>query len=75
MNYIKGYRCTICGKFFETQDALLTCPECGEKGILDIEYDYDALKKVLKEEGYVTSVGDEGGFAPNVKNNYEAKFL
>ena len=47
MNYIKGYRCTICGKFFETQDALLTCPECGEKGILDVEYDYEALKKVL----------------------------
>ena len=47
MNYIKGYRCTICGKFFETQDALLTCPDCGEKGILDVEYDYDALKKVL----------------------------
>ena len=47
MNYIKGYRCTICGKFFETKDALLTCPDCGEKGILDVEYDYDALKKVL----------------------------
>ncbi len=47
MNYIKGYRCTICGKFFETKDALLTCPECGEKGILDVEYDYEALKKVL----------------------------
>ena len=47
MNYIKGYRCTICGKFFETQDALLTCPDCGEKGILDVEYDYEALKKVL----------------------------
>ena len=47
MNYIKGYRCTICGKFFETKDALLTCPDCGEQGILDVEYDYDALKKVL----------------------------
>ena len=46
MNYIKGYRCTVCGKFFETQEALLTCPDCGEKGILDVEYDYEALKKV-----------------------------
>ena len=50
MNYIKGYRCTICGKFFETQDALLTCPNCGEKGILDVEYDYEALKKVLTKD-------------------------
>lgn len=50
MNYIKGYRCTICGKFFETKEAMMTCPDCGEKGILDIEYDYEALKKVLTKE-------------------------
>ncbi|NLO89397.1 MAG: phosphopyruvate hydratase [Clostridia bacterium] len=30
------------------------------------------LKKVLKEKGYATSVGDEGGFAPNLKSNEEA---
>jgi enolase len=30
------------------------------------------LKKVLKEKGYNTSVGDEGGFAPNLKSNQEA---
>jgi enolase len=29
------------------------------------------LKKVLKDRGYATSVGDEGGFAPNVKSNEE----
>ena len=30
------------------------------------------LKAVLKSQGLVTSVGDEGGFAPNFKNNEEA---
>lgn len=30
------------------------------------------LKKVLKDSGHVTSVGDEGGFAPNLKSNKEA---
>ena len=30
------------------------------------------LKKILKENGYSTNVGDEGGFAPNIKNNYDA---
>ena len=30
------------------------------------------LKNVLKEKGYNTNVGDEGGFAPNLKNNTEA---
>ncbi len=29
------------------------------------------LKKVLKEKGQVTAVGDEGGFAPNLSNNEE----
>ncbi|HEV7644579.1 MAG TPA: phosphopyruvate hydratase [Pyrinomonadaceae bacterium] len=30
------------------------------------------LKAVLKKRGYSTSVGDEGGFAPNLKSNEEA---
>lgn len=30
------------------------------------------LKSVLKEKGYATSVGDEGGFAPNLKHDEEA---
>ncbi len=30
------------------------------------------LKAVLKSEGYATSVGDEGGFAPNLKSDEEA---
>ena len=30
------------------------------------------LKSVLKDAGYSTSVGDEGGFAPNLKTNEEA---
>jgi enolase len=30
------------------------------------------LKTVLKKKGYSTNVGDEGGFAPNIKSNTEA---
>jgi len=30
------------------------------------------LKKVLSKKGYSTNVGDEGGFAPNIKSNEEA---
>ncbi|MBX3353671.1 MAG: phosphopyruvate hydratase [Phycisphaeraceae bacterium] len=33
---------------------------------------YHALKKVLHEKGLSTSVGDEGGFAPNLKDNEDA---
>ena len=32
---------------------------------------FHTLKTVLKEKGFNTNVGDEGGFAPNLKNNTE----
>ena len=33
---------------------------------------FHTLKSVLKKKGYSTSVGDEGGFAPNLRSNEEA---
>ncbi len=33
---------------------------------------FHTLKKLLKEKGYFTGVGDEGGFAPNLSSNEEA---
>ena len=33
---------------------------------------FHTLKAVLKQRGYSTAVGDEGGFAPNLKSNEEA---
>ena len=33
---------------------------------------YHTLKKVLKEKGFSTNVGDEGGFAPSLNSNREA---
>ncbi len=32
---------------------------------------FHSLRKVLAEKGYATGVGDEGGFAPNLKSNVE----
>jgi enolase len=36
------------------------------------EETFHALKLILKQKGYYTGVGDEGGFAPNLKSNEEA---
>ncbi|MBN1695149.1 phosphopyruvate hydratase [candidate division WOR-3 bacterium] len=36
---------------------------------------FHSLKKILSEKGYATSVGDEGGFAPNLSTNEEALSL
>ncbi|NGX34723.1 MAG: Enolase [Candidatus Anoxychlamydiales bacterium] len=33
---------------------------------------FHTLKKILKDKGFATSVGDEGGFAPNLKSDEEA---
>ena len=33
---------------------------------------FHALKRILTKKGYATGVGDEGGFAPNLKSNEEA---
>ncbi|NQS90398.1 phosphopyruvate hydratase [Patescibacteria group bacterium] len=33
---------------------------------------FHSLKKVLKDKGYSTAVGDEGGFAPNLSSNRQA---
>lgn len=33
---------------------------------------YQVLKKMLKDQGYSTAIGDEGGFAPNFKNDEQA---
>lgn len=50
MERILGYRCTICGREYPFGPELMTCPACGEKGILDVVYDYAAVKKVLTRE-------------------------
>ena len=33
---------------------------------------YHTLKKILNDKGYATGIGDEGGFAPDLKSNREA---
>ncbi len=43
------------------KNALMMCTEV-----------FHSLKKVLSSKGYSTAVGDEGGFAPNLKNDEEA---
>ena len=47
MSYKLAYRCTICNKKYPVDKELYTCPECGETGILDIEYDYKKIAEVF----------------------------
>jgi enolase len=43
-----------------------------KEGVRMVAEIFQNLKAVLKGKGYNTSVGDEGGFAPNLKSNEEA---
>lgn len=44
---------------------------CFSEGLRMCAEVYHTLKKLLKEDGYSTGVGDEGGFAPDLKNSEE----
>ena len=44
------------------------------EGIRTVAEIFHALKGVLKEKGYMTLVGDEGGYAPNLGNGNEEAF-
>ncbi|MGU8816272.1 phosphopyruvate hydratase [Clostridium perfringens] len=46
--------------------------DCFERAARACAEVYHALKKTLNSKGYSTGVGDEGGFAPNLKSNAEA---
>ncbi len=52
------------GKGISAQDSIRMCAEI-----------YRALKSLLKDKGFSTSVGDEGGFAPDLKSDEEALVL
>jgi len=45
------------------------------EGLRYVAETFHTLKDILKSKGYATSVGDEGGFAPDLKSNEEAMEL
>jgi threonine synthase len=44
---VKHLKCIVCGSTFKEEDNMLTCPDCGDKGILDVIYDYDKIAKAV----------------------------
>jgi len=48
MNNVKYYECTLCHEHYPASNDLLTCPKCGETGILDIVFDYEVIKEAVR---------------------------
>ena len=44
MKNVTGLRCVICQKVYQPDEVLYVCPDHGNEGILDVEYDYDAIR-------------------------------
>jgi enolase len=57
--------------FQEFMIAAHNAPNFAESIRMGVET-FHSLKKILNKKGYNTGVGDEGGFAPNLKSNEEA---
>ncbi len=47
MTNIDGFQCTLCKREYDTSENMFTCPTCGEKGILEIKFDYHKIKKIM----------------------------
>lgn len=47
MNYVSHATCMICAKTYKKDQFDYVCPDHGTEGIVDIEYDYDAIKAAL----------------------------
>jgi threonine synthase len=55
MKYVKHLRCTLCQKTFNPNHVSYTCPNCGIEGILEVEFDYSALKNVINTKALINS--------------------
>ena len=45
MKNVIGLRCVICNELYQPDEVNYICPKHGNEGILDVEYDYEAIRK------------------------------
>ncbi|HNT76239.1 MAG TPA: threonine synthase [Anaerolineae bacterium] len=60
MRFVLGLRCTICGAEYAVDDVSYVCPRHGDDGILDVMYDYDALRQHISPASIAQTSTDAG---------------
>jgi threonine synthase len=43
MDHVRSLKCLICGREYRPGDVEYVCPEHGDEGVLDVQYDYQAI--------------------------------
>lgn len=51
MKYVTSLACINCGQEYEPKADKYLCSDCGDKGLLDVKYDYQAIKRKWSKEG------------------------
>ncbi len=49
MEHVVGLKCVICGKEYGVDDIDYVCPDHGDEGIVDVQYDYDLIGRRLSK--------------------------
>ena len=55
MENIRGLKCLICGKLYRPDEVDYICPQHGDEGILDVQYDYDFISRQFSKEALLNS--------------------
>lgn len=55
MENILCLKCLICGKQYRPDEVDYICPEHGDEGILDVQYDYDFIGRQISKEALLES--------------------
>ncbi len=63
MEHVIGLRCVICGETYTSHEVQYVCPKHGNEGILDVEYDYEQVKKRLAHNENIDNLPNDGMFA------------
>ena len=49
MEHVVGLKCVICGKEYGVDEIEYVCPDHGDEGIVDVQYDYDLIGRRLSK--------------------------
>ncbi len=50
MDHVKSLKCLICGKEYAPNEIDYVCPDHGDEGIVDVQYDYDLIGRRLNPQ-------------------------